>query len=50
MADKVKMSHISTILNRLIKNSIREDSVSEGQDNDYGDTCRRIMQYNGSYG
>jgi len=49
MANKVEMSHISTILNRLFKTSIREDSVSEGQDNDYGDTCRRIMQYDGSY-
>ena len=49
MANKVEMSHISTTLNRLFKTSIREDSVSEGQDNDYGDTCRRIMQYDGSY-
>ena len=36
MANKVELSHISTILNRLFKTSIREDSVSEGQDNDYG--------------
>jgi hypothetical protein len=47
MANKVELSPISTILNRLFKTSIREDSVSEGQDNDYGDTCRRIMQYDG---
>jgi hypothetical protein len=49
MANKVEMSRISTILNRLFKTSIREDSDSEGQNNYYGDTCRRIMQYDGSY-
>ncbi|MFY9565534.1 MAG: hypothetical protein WAQ29_04225 [Nitrososphaeraceae archaeon] len=49
MAIKVEMSRISTILNRLFKTSIKKDSVSESQDNDYGDMCRRIMQYDGSY-
>ena len=33
---------------RLFKTSIKEDSVSESQDDDYGDMCRRIMQYDGS--
>jgi hypothetical protein len=45
MAIKVEMSHISTILNRLFKTSIKQDSISESHDNDYGDTCSRIMQY-----
>ena len=49
MAIKVEMSRISTILNRLFKTSIKEDSVSESQDNEYGDMCRRIMQYDGHY-
>jgi hypothetical protein len=49
VSQRVEMSHISTILNCLFKTSIREDSVSEGQDNDYCDTCRGIMQYDGSY-
>ena len=49
MAIKVGMSRILTILNRLFKTSIKEDSVSESQDNDYGDMCRRIMQYDGRY-
>jgi len=49
MAIKVEMSRISTIVNRLFKTSIKEDSVSESQDNEYGDMCRRIMQYDGSY-
>jgi hypothetical protein len=42
MANKVEMSRISTILNRLFKTSIKEDSVSESQDNDYGLNCPHI--------